>query len=58
MGQKGFGRRWIVETAYSIKGALGEYCMAKTLKNIAKELTAKAFIYNMLIHLQTIKREK
>lgn len=49
---KGYGRRWSVETAYStFKGALGEFCMAKTLKNIAKELITKAFIYNMLIRL-------
>jgi len=49
---KGYGRRWSVETAYStFKQALGEFCMAKTLKNIAKELTAKAFIYNMLVNL-------
>jgi len=52
IGQKGYGRWWIVETAYStFKGALREYYMAKTLKNIAKELIAKAFIYNILIHL-------
>jgi len=25
--------------------------MAKTMKNITKELTAKAYIYNMLINL-------
>jgi len=49
---KGYGRRWSVETAYSIfKRAFGEYCMAKTMKNITKELAAKAFIYNMLINL-------
>jgi len=49
---KEYGRRWSVETAYStFKQALGEFCMAKTLKNIAKELTAKAFIYNMLVNL-------
>jgi len=49
---KGYGGRWSVETAYStFKRTLGDFCMAKTLKNIAKELTAKAFIYNMLINL-------
>lgn len=49
---KGYGRRWSVETAYStFKGAFGEFCMAKTLENIAKELVAKATIYNMLVNL-------
>jgi hypothetical protein len=49
---KEYGKRWSVETAYStFKQALGEFCIAKTLKNITKELTAKAFIYNMLVNL-------
>ncbi len=49
---KGYGKRWSVETAYStFKRAFGEYCMAKTLKNITKELAAKAYIYNMIINL-------
>ena len=49
---KGYGRRWIVETAYStFKRRFGEFCMAKTMKNITKELAAKAYIYNMLINL-------
>jgi len=49
---KGYGKRWSVETAYStFKRAFGEYCMAKTMKNITRELAAKAFIYNTLINL-------
>jgi IS5 family transposase len=49
---KGYGKRWSVETAYStFKRTFGEFCMAKTMKNITKELTAKACIYNMLINL-------
>ena len=49
---KGYGKRWSVETAYStFKRAFGEFCMAKTMKNIRKELTAKAYIYNMLTNL-------
>lgn len=49
---KGYGKRWSVETAYStFKRALGEFCMAKTLENIRKELIIKAFICNMLINL-------
>lgn len=48
----GYGRRWSVETAYStFKRAFGESCMAKTMKSIVKELSAKAFIYNMLVNL-------
>jgi hypothetical protein len=45
-----YGRRWAAETAFStFKRLYGEYSMAK---NIAKELSAKAYIYNMLINLQ------
>lgn len=40
-----------METAYStFKRTFGEFCLAKTMKNITKELTTKAFIYNMLIN--------
>jgi len=47
-----YGRRWIVETVYStFKRAFGEYCMAKTMKNITRELMTKAYIYNILINL-------
>lgn len=49
---KDYGRRWMVETAYStFKRVFGEHCMAKTLENTAKELVAKATIYNFLINL-------
>jgi len=49
---KDYGRRWIAETAYStFKRAFEEYCIAKTMKNITKELAAKAYIHNMLINL-------
>jgi len=52
MKMKGYGKRWSVETAYStFKRTFGESCMAKTMKNITKELAAKAFIYNTLINL-------
>jgi IS5 family transposase len=48
----GYGKRWSVETAYStFKRTFGEFCMAKTMKNITKELTTKAYIYNTLINL-------
>lgn len=49
---KGYGKRWSVETAYStFKRTFGEFCMAKTMSNIEKEMTTKACIYNMLINL-------
>lgn len=47
-----YGKRWSVETAYStFKRIFGEFCMAKTMKTITKELVTKAFIYNMLLNL-------
>jgi len=50
---KGYGGRWSAETAFStFKRLYGEYCMAKSMENITKELLAKAYIYNMLINLQ------
>jgi IS5 family transposase len=51
-GLKGYGRRWMVETVYStFKRAFGEHCVARTFRNIVKELVAKATIYNMLVNL-------
>jgi len=47
-----YGKRWSVETAYStFKRTFGEFCMAKTMNNIEKEMTTKAYIYNTLINL-------
>jgi hypothetical protein len=52
-GRMGYGRRWAAETAFStFKRLYGEHSMAKNMENIAKELAAKAYIYNMLINLQ------
>jgi len=49
---KGYGKRWSAETAYStFKRTFGDSCMAKTFQNITKELTTKAYIYNMLVNL-------
>jgi hypothetical protein len=49
----GYGRRWTAETAFStFKRLYGEYCMAKSMENITKELSAKAYVFNMLINLQ------
>jgi len=51
-GLKGYGKRWMVETVYStFKRAFGEHCVARTFRNIVKELVAKATIYNMLVNL-------
>ena len=49
---KEYGKRWSVETAYStFKRLFGEFSMAKNMENIAKELMAKAFIYNMIVNI-------
>jgi hypothetical protein len=49
----GYGRRWTAETAFStFKRLYGEYCMARSMENITKELSAKAYVFNMLINLQ------
>ena len=48
----GYGKRWAVETAFStFKRQYGEYCMAKNMESVKKELEAKAYVYNMLINL-------
>jgi hypothetical protein len=48
----GYGKRWAVETAYStFKRLFGEHSMARDLRNIARELTGKVFLYNMLVNL-------
>jgi hypothetical protein len=50
--EKGYGRRWSVETAYStFKRMFGESVMAKTMGNAVRELVAKAAIYNMLVRM-------
>jgi len=49
----GCGRRWGAETAFSaFKRLYGEYCMAKNMESVSKELMAKAYIYNMIMNLQ------
>jgi hypothetical protein len=51
---KGYGRRWSAETVFStFKRLYGEYCMARSMENITKGLSAKAYTYNMLINLQS-----
>jgi len=49
---KGYGRRWIVETAFStFKRLFGEHSLARSLENIARELVAKVALYNLLVNL-------
>ena len=50
--EKGYGRRWMVETAFStFKRLLGEHSMARTMENITRELVAKVALYNMLVNM-------
>ena len=50
--EKGYGRRWMVETAFStFKRLFGEHCLARTIDNITRELVAKVALYNMLVNL-------
>ena len=49
---KGYGRRWIVETAFStFKRLFGEHSLARNLENIARELVVKVSLYNRLANL-------
>ena len=48
--EKGYGRRWAVETAFStFKRMFGEHSLARTMDNITRELVAKVSLYNMLL---------
>jgi len=49
-GEKGYGRRWMAETAFStFKRLFGEHSLSRTLENIALKLVAKVALYNMLV---------
>jgi len=49
---KGYGRRWMVEIAFStFKRLFGEHSLARSLENIAHELVAKVALYNMLVNM-------
>jgi hypothetical protein len=51
-GLTGYGRRWAVDTAYStFKRVFGEHSLARSLENIARELTGKVALYNMLVNV-------
>jgi len=50
--EKGYGRRWMAETAFStFKRLFGEHNLSRTMENIAHELVAKVALYNMLVNL-------
>ena len=50
--EKGYGRRWAAETAFStFKRLLGEHILARSMDRIGKELVAKVSLYNMLVNM-------
>ena len=50
--EKGYGRRWAVETAFlTFKRRLGEHSLARSMDCITRELVAKVSLYNMLVNM-------
>ena len=50
--EKGYGMRWMVETAYStFKRLFGECSLSRTLENIVHKLVAKVALYNLLVNM-------
>ncbi len=50
--EKGYGRRWAVETAFStFKRMFGEHSLARSMDCITRELVAKVSLYNMLVNM-------
>jgi hypothetical protein len=48
----GYGRRWAAEGAFSnLKRTFGEFVAAHKFENMTKEMTLKAFCYNLLMNL-------
>jgi hypothetical protein len=48
----GYGRRWAAEGAFSnLKRTFGEFVAAHKFENMAKEMTLKAFCYNLVMNL-------
>ncbi|MCX8173990.1 MAG: IS5 family transposase, partial [Thermoplasmata archaeon] len=46
----GYGKRWYVETAFSvIKRKFGEYVRARKKENMMKEVQLKCFVYNLMV---------
>ncbi len=50
--EKGYGRRWAVETAFStFKRLFGEHSLARSMDCITRELVAMVSLYNMLVNM-------
>ncbi len=50
--EKGYGRRWAAETAFSsFKRLFGEHSLARSMDSIRNELVAKVSLYNMLVNM-------
>ena len=50
--EKGYGGRWMVETAFSsFKRLFGECSLSRTMENIVHELVAKVALYNLLVNM-------
>jgi len=50
--EKGYSRRWAVETAFStFKRLFGEHSLARSMDCITRELVAKVSLYNMLVNM-------
>jgi hypothetical protein len=50
--EKGYGRRWAAETAFStFKRLFGEHSLARSMDCITRELVAKVSLYNMLVNM-------
>jgi hypothetical protein len=50
--KKGYGRRWAVETSFSVfKRLFVEHSLARSMDCIGKELVAKVSLYNMLVNI-------
>ena len=51
-GEKGYGRRWMAETAFSVfKRLFGEHSLARSMNCITQEMVAKVSLYNMLVNM-------
>ena len=56
--EKGYGRRWAAETAFStFKRMFGEHSLARSMDSITRELVAKVSLYNMLVNMWTGRKE-
>jgi len=50
--EKGYGRRWAVEMAFStFKRLFGEHSLDRSMDCIRKELVARVSLYNLLVNM-------